>query len=118
MMAPFLSRTESTQQTSSPRSSSPALPLPTIVRGTFESMNPPSPITMPNSTKIRPPPTDISVIKSSPTATSTRPQAAVVLTPTFVTSRPARGAATTEARVMGMNRSPAVSALCPSTSWR
>src|SRR5215213_8483679 len=102
----------------SPRSSSPVLPLPTIVRGTFESMNPPSPITIPKSTKIRPPPKDIGVINSSPTPTSARPKDAVVLTPNLVTNRPARGAATTEARVIGMKRSPAVRALWPNTSWR
>ena len=36
---------------------------------------------MPKSTKSRPPPTDIGIIKTNPTATSVRPQAAVVLTP-------------------------------------
>jgi hypothetical protein len=91
----------------SPRSPSLVPPLPAIVRGTLESMNPISPITIPESTRTRPLLSDMGVIRSNPTATSVRPDDAVVLTPSLVASRPATGAATTEVRVMGEKRSPA-----------
>ena len=49
-----------------PRSFSPALPLTDIVRETLESMNPASPITMPQSTKTRPPSDDMRPMMSTP----------------------------------------------------
>ena len=73
----------------------------------MESMNPISPITIPESTRTRPLLSDMGVIRSNPTATSVRPDDAVVLTPSLVTSRPATGAATTKAMVMSEKRSPA-----------
>jgi hypothetical protein len=72
-----------------------------IVKEAFESMNPASPTTVPESTRVSPPLSDTPVIRSNPAATSVRPKVAIVLAPTLVASRPATGAATTEAEVMG-----------------
>jgi hypothetical protein len=102
----------------SPFRSSPAPPLPAIVRATLESMKPASPTTMPESTRERPPSGDIPLVRRSPAADSARPEAAVVLTPSLETSLPAMGAATTEVRLMGRKSSPAWSGERPSASCK
>jgi hypothetical protein len=89
-----------------------------MVRETFESMNPASPITEPATTRARPEPCVMAVMRSSPATTIKRVAAPVALVPKCVASLPAAGAATTAERVMGRKRSPAASGPWPSTTWK